>query len=253
MELCYDTSSKETFISKHDIKDRSKTDAFSKVFAIVQSSWLIVQSITRVASGLSLSQLELATMAYIIPAAVIYGFWLEKPFGVEHVTTIYSRKDKLSGDPVPWKKTSWLNILGYATSLEKEFWKEGAAFYLVGTLFSAVHLGAWSWEFKSSVTRLLWRIFAVSATGVGPYLAIVMVVLPKWDTFRRATGKYVTLYLVGDKIVDILANDWAIWITISLYIISRCVLFVLIVYSLSSMPFGVYMTVDWTTYFPVLS
>ncbi|PMD53100.1 uncharacterized protein K444DRAFT_572716, partial [Hyaloscypha bicolor E] len=74
--------------ASHDIKDRSKTDAFSKVFAIVQSSWLIVQSITRVASGLSLSQLELATMAYIIPAAVIYGFWLEKPFGVEHVTTI---------------------------------------------------------------------------------------------------------------------------------------------------------------------
>jgi len=104
VELCYDTSSKETFISKHDIKDRSKTDAFSKVFAIVQSSWLIVQSITRVASGLSLSQLEPATMAYIIPAAVMYGFWLEKPFDVEHVTTIHRPRDKMSTDPVPWKK-----------------------------------------------------------------------------------------------------------------------------------------------------
>ncbi|KAH8749462.1 hypothetical protein BGZ57DRAFT_959406 [Hyaloscypha finlandica] len=251
VELCYDTSSKETFISKHDIKDRSKTDVFSKVFAIVQCSWLIVQSITRVASGLSLSQLELATMAYIIPAAVIYGFWSEKPFGVEHVTTIHRPKDKISADPVPWKKTSWRNVVGDAVNLQIEFWKENAAFYLVATLFSAVHLGAWNWEFTSPVARLLWRKFAVSATAAGPYLVIVFIVAQKWDAFRRA--KYVTLYLVGDKIADILANVWVVGFTTSLYIISRCVLIVLIVYSLSSMPFGVYMTVDWTTYFPVLS
>jgi hypothetical protein len=190
-------------------------------------------------------------MAYIIPAAVIYGLWLEKPFGVEHVTTIRSRKDKLFGDPVPWKKTSWLNVVGYATSLEKEFWKESAAFYLVGTLFSAVHLGAWNWEFTSPVARLLWRIFAVSATAAGPYLVIVLVVIRK----RRSLWEvnYTGLYLVGYKIVYTLANGWATVFIISLYIISRCVLFVLIVYSLSSMPFGVYMTVDWTTYFPVLS
>lgn len=253
MELCYDTSSKETFISKHDIKDRSKTDAFSKVFAIVQSSWLIVQSITRVASGLLLSQLELATMAYIIPAAVIYGFWLEKPFGVEHVTTIYRPKDKILTDPVPWKKRSWHNIKRYAANIREESWKENTAFYLVATLFSAVHLGAWNWEFTSPVARLLWRISAVSATAAGPYLVIVFVVVQKRDAFRRAMGKYVTLYLVCDKIIDILANEWPLGITVSLYIISRCVLFVLIVYSLLSMPFGVYMTVDWTTYFPVLS
>jgi hypothetical protein len=120
VELCNDASSKDSFISKHDIKDRSKTDAFSKVFAIVQSSWLVVQSITRVASGLSLSQLELATMAYIIPAAVIYGFWLEKPFGVEHVTTIHRPRKKISTDPVPWKKISWVSAVGDAISLEKE-------------------------------------------------------------------------------------------------------------------------------------
>jgi hypothetical protein len=66
-------------------------------------------------------------------------------------------------------------------------------------------------------------------------------------------GNYTTLYLVGDQIADILATAWATVLFISLYIISRCVLFVPIVYSLSSMPFGVYMTVDWTTYFPFLS
>jgi hypothetical protein len=251
VELCNDASSKDSFISKHDIKDRSKTDAFSKVFAIVQSSWLVVQSITRVASGLSLSQLELATMAYIIPAAVIYGFWLEKPFGVEHVTTIHRPRKKISTDPVPWKKISWVSAVGDAISLEKEFWKENAAFYLVATLFSAVHLGAWNWEFTSPVARLLWRIFGVFATAAGPYLVIVLVVIHKWDSF--STGNYTTLYLVGDKIADILVNGWATVFIISLYIISRCVLFVLIVYSLSSMPFGVYMTVDWTTYFPFLS
>jgi hypothetical protein len=253
VELCYDTSSKGTFISKHDIKDRSKTDAFSKNFAIVQSSWLIVQSITRVASGLSLSQLELATMAYIIPAAVMYGFWLEKPFGVEHVTTLHRPSDKISTDPVPWKKTNTFYELANAAGLGREFWKENATFYIVATLFSAFHLGAWNWEFTSPVARLLWRVFGVFATVTSPCLVIIIVAGDKWHTFRRATGKYVTLYLVGDKIVDSLANDWTAVFAISLYIISRCVLFVLIVYSLSSMPFGVYMTVEWTNYFPVLS
>jgi hypothetical protein len=253
VELCNDASSKDSFISKHDIKDRSKTDAFSKVFAIVQSSWLVVQSITRVASGLSLSQLELATMAYIIPAAVMYGFWLEKPFGVEHVTTIHRPRDKMSTNPVPWKKTSWYDVAENAISLEKEFWKESTTFYIVATLFSAFHLGAWNWEFTCPRARLLWRIFGVFATATCPYLVIGIVVVRKWDTFRRAMDKDVTLYLVGDKIAAILVNERVTVFTISLYIISRCVLFVLIVYSLSSMPFGVYMTVDWTTYFPVLS
>lgn len=40
------------YITLNDIKDRSKADAFTKIFAIGQSSWLIVQCIARAAEGL---------------------------------------------------------------------------------------------------------------------------------------------------------------------------------------------------------
>lgn len=40
------------FIAMEDIKDRSKADMFTKLFAIGQSSWLIIQCIARAAQGL---------------------------------------------------------------------------------------------------------------------------------------------------------------------------------------------------------
>ena len=42
--------------------DRSKADAFTKAFALIQSGWLITQSIARAARGLAITELELATM-----------------------------------------------------------------------------------------------------------------------------------------------------------------------------------------------
>lgn len=39
-------------VTQEDIKDRSKSDAFTKLFAIGQSTWLIIQCIARAAQGL---------------------------------------------------------------------------------------------------------------------------------------------------------------------------------------------------------
>ena len=40
------------YVTRQGIKDRSKSDAFTKIFAIGQSTWLIVQCIARAAHGL---------------------------------------------------------------------------------------------------------------------------------------------------------------------------------------------------------
>lgn len=40
------------YITQNDIMDRSKSDPFTKIFAIGQSSWLIFQCITRIAQSL---------------------------------------------------------------------------------------------------------------------------------------------------------------------------------------------------------
>ncbi|KAK0732226.1 hypothetical protein B0H67DRAFT_464013, partial [Lasiosphaeris hirsuta] len=62
-----------------DIIDRGKSDAFTKAFAIAQSSWLVASSIARVYHDFGITQLELATMAFILCAFVMYIFWWNKP------------------------------------------------------------------------------------------------------------------------------------------------------------------------------
>ncbi|KAF4503072.1 hypothetical protein FAGAP_626 [Fusarium agapanthi] len=70
-------------ITEEDIRDLGKSDAFTKVFALLQCTWLVVQSIARTAQGHAISQLELATLAFIPCALVMYILWWQKPFGIE--------------------------------------------------------------------------------------------------------------------------------------------------------------------------
>ncbi|KAF5228894.1 hypothetical protein FAUST_10763 [Fusarium austroamericanum] len=70
-------------ITEEDIIDLGKSDAFTKVFALMQCTWLVVQSIARTAQGHAISQLELATLAFIPCALAMYSLWWQKPFGIE--------------------------------------------------------------------------------------------------------------------------------------------------------------------------
>jgi hypothetical protein len=66
-----------------DITDKSKVDTFTKVFAILQCGALVIQSIARLASGLSITELELMTMAFVLSAQFTYILWWDKPFDVQ--------------------------------------------------------------------------------------------------------------------------------------------------------------------------
>jgi hypothetical protein len=81
-------------IPKKEIDDLSKADIFAKSFACVQSIWLVIQSITRVSVGLPITQLELATIALVFCALIMYALWWNKPFGVERAATIYVTYDR---------------------------------------------------------------------------------------------------------------------------------------------------------------
>lgn len=61
-------------LSETDIRDRGHSAFITKVLTIVQSGWLVIQSIARLYRGLATSQLELNTMAFIICTVVMYGF-----------------------------------------------------------------------------------------------------------------------------------------------------------------------------------
>lgn len=64
-----------TKITEDEIMDRSNADGLVKSFAILQSSWFLLQTIMRLAQRLPLTTLELATISLIAYTWLSYFFW----------------------------------------------------------------------------------------------------------------------------------------------------------------------------------
>jgi len=84
-----DTNFELPKITLAEIKDRSKGDFLSKLIAIVQTSWFILQCIVRSQQGLALTELELVTLALASLNAITYIFWWHKPLGLQDPIRIY--------------------------------------------------------------------------------------------------------------------------------------------------------------------
>jgi len=80
-------------ISEADIKDRSKGDFLSKLIAIFQTTWFILQCIARGHQRLALTELELVTLALASLNSITYAFWWHKPLGVQEPMRIYFKTD----------------------------------------------------------------------------------------------------------------------------------------------------------------
>lgn len=68
--------------SEDEIKDRSKSNSFSKLFVLVQTLWFVMQCIARHIQHLPITELEVATAAYTVPILGMYICWWNKPLGV---------------------------------------------------------------------------------------------------------------------------------------------------------------------------
>jgi hypothetical protein len=269
---------------KEDIDNLSKADSFTKAFACVQSTWLVIQSIARVCQGLPITQLELATMAFVVCALIMYVLWWDKPFGVSRRTVLTAvTYDWREGETVPLcpvrqgekKRDITLNdvdsmavsLVDFTTNELKDmvyafggmfgsiFGRENLrspplketrsmTFYAAATLFSAFHISAWNWEFPSPIVRTLWRTFAVTASGTGP--AAVFIIF--FDVFLLEDKFSEEINAFSDITTAVLIIVLGV-----IYLISRLALLVLTFYCFSAMPAGVYETVDWTKFLPHFS
>ena len=69
-------------ITEEEIKDKSKGDYLSKGIVILQTTWFIVQFFARAASKLTITELEVVTLAFSTLIGVIYFLWWDKPLDV---------------------------------------------------------------------------------------------------------------------------------------------------------------------------
>ncbi|KAL4258801.1 hypothetical protein AB1N83_009427 [Pleurotus pulmonarius] len=70
-------------VEEDDIKDKRKGDTITKVLVIWQTTWFVVQIITRAVEGLAVTELEIMTLAYGVLSAFLYVLWWNKPYDIQ--------------------------------------------------------------------------------------------------------------------------------------------------------------------------
>ena len=75
-------------IDEEDIKDKSKSDGLTKLIAVAQAAWMIVQIVGRLISNQPVTLLEVNTMSHVLIAFAVYLLWWYKPQWISEPTKL---------------------------------------------------------------------------------------------------------------------------------------------------------------------
>ena len=172
-------------LSNDQIEDRSKGDFFTKGLAVIQVLWLAVQVISRGSNDHTISQLEIAVLAFSACACAIYIMYWQKPQGVnttvsvpasrfatanEMIRLAAERPYSLFSRTTPWIPNNSNHRYGHNDHDPALLFSFGC---IIGaTIFGGLHCAAWNFQFPSSTERLLWRIAALMCTCL-PLLVVL--------------------------------------------------------------------------------
>ncbi|KAF8850453.1 hypothetical protein BDZ45DRAFT_708349 [Acephala macrosclerotiorum] len=255
--------------TQEELQDRSKEDGLVKAIAIAQLTWSIVQIITRAVKRITISQLELATIAFAACAVIIYLLGWTKP---KKSATIQQYQKGVKDDIT---RSEYLSIVKFiwnprrpirtpTTPLRSRFRNDeapgviektgkeeigikiGIMASIVGSagaiLFGGIHVAAWNFAFPTHLELVLWRYTSISRALCQRYLR------KRYPPVKK------------DELLDenSLPNAQRIPLLILyhispalglLYIISRLFLLVEIFRSLCFLPPSAYLS-TWATNFP---
>lgn len=78
-------------LDREEIDDKNKADHLAKTVVCVQATWFLVQTIARTAQHLSVSLLEVMTIAHVVCALFVYILWWNKPAMVREPTYLLGK------------------------------------------------------------------------------------------------------------------------------------------------------------------
>ncbi|KAM3079545.1 hypothetical protein ACMFMG_005964 [Clarireedia jacksonii] len=226
-------------ISTHDLEERNKNDRFARCITYLQVLYFCFQFFTRLGFNLPISTLELSTMAFIYPAALVEYLWWDKPLDLR-IATIAKLDPKKNGafiyavsrlqfqnleqDLAEWGKGDFVlffnRLRGSYTGAQLAFG------ILIVVLVDSINFAAWNNSFPSETEQLLWRTMSASTCGTMILLWIGLSIPVK------------SIRLVVCSLS-----------TIS-YCICRIYLMIGVFVSLRSVPEALYQTVPWLSVLP---
>lgn len=183
-------------LGKQDIQEQSKADWLSKTFAVLQGIWFVLNVISRHATGLYVTLIEIATVAFAMMAVLIYlaNWW--KPKDVAEPTMLPSTRFRFESEiefQLHDRRQSFRERLlrpeAQATELSSArvpndvVWLEGnppLLLFLMGRfslIFGGLHCLAWNSQFPTQVELFCWRIASL-ASAVLPVVALAITAIP---------------------------------------------------------------------------
>ena len=261
-------------LSDVQIEDRSKADIVAKIITSVQALWTLLQVVTRIAQGLTISVMECATSAYIAMAAVSYALWWEKPYdvstchiidgpdatrqGQDRFTSSSNRQWQPRNGGAYWHqhrawwftsfstrintfKSPLYNAIG--TDMPRSHFPHGTAlrfFVTLTAVFGGIHCAAWSYPFASAVETWFWRLCSI-LTALLPGLTLLLPLMYAKVAKRAA--------ILENRVIESFMNILfrfllAFYLCVRLYMIIECFV------AFRDAPVGIYAQVDWSAYLP---
>jgi hypothetical protein len=261
------------YISYFEITSKTRPEPLAKTITIFQATWFIIQVITRAAKHLPISQLEIATLAYVASALLIYLLNWTKPQGIttpteiNHSHPINRREfdglsiglDRVRGTkaiklfyPQPqWKEDGYTcspppNDLLFNDGPEWLKINSGVylsnfniALSLSGIVFGGIHLLAWDFIFPSYVEKIFWK---VASFYIAENVAIFLV------AYIRGLVREYTSWKLGMLRMGMLLNC----VFTVAYLVAKLGLVVLMFRSLGHLPVGAFVG-TWVERIPHLS
>ncbi|KAK7015118.1 hypothetical protein VNI00_019216 [Paramarasmius palmivorus] len=84
-------------ITEDEIMDNlSHSDSITKIIAVIQTTWFLLQIAGRAVEGLAITELEIITVGFAVLNFGTYFLWWNKPLRVRHPVRVYWRHQKVA-------------------------------------------------------------------------------------------------------------------------------------------------------------
>ncbi|KZP31748.1 hypothetical protein FIBSPDRAFT_723966, partial [Athelia psychrophila] len=251
-----------------EISDRSKGSWVSKLLAVLQTAYFVLQCIARLVDHQAVTNIEVMALAYTIITIPMYCFWWNKPLNVKCPIRVPMNPTgdtpEITGPTSVW---TWRNLISFVwmkhlaalflgeydslVDLRKTrrvstfysgnptkktiFWGDLVMMSLA-VVFGAVHGIAFLSPFITETEKVLWGICTVVVLGV-PFMGLSALAL-----YYRIETSHPILRRLLIIFVAIPSLGW--------YLLARGLLFVLALIELRSLPCSAFETVQWLGFIP---
>ncbi|KAK0751441.1 hypothetical protein B0T18DRAFT_435790 [Schizothecium vesticola] len=239
-----------------------------KGIAILQIIWLILSVAVRGTTGLPVTQLEIATIAFAVFAIATYAANLWKPKDVERPTLLQSISHGFSGwvtfdrtqrfvrrlrSPSKAAEDAKQSIPRVRRVLNDVVWMEGDTplMYVLTAIsslvFGGLHCLAWNFEFPTRAELMTWRV-ASPTSAILPVITLITSLVLHYLSTTFKESRIMSTCVANLKPLEQLPEACGI-----IYSAARLVIMVLLFTSLRAVPEGVYHNTSWTRFLPHVS